>query len=234
MALLQSIAKDLWMVDGPSVSFFGIPYPTRMVLIGLPEGLWVWSPIALDEALVDEILKIGPVKWLVEPNKLHHLFLPQWLRRFPEARAFAPPGLSKKKPEISFAGELGDAPEPDWAPWIDQLVVRGSFFMEEVLFLHRPSRTCIVGDLVQRQEPELFTRRQRWLMNADALLGERGSTPRDWRATFIDRKPGRRALQKMMEWKPERLLIAHGSCVMKDGSAVLEEALAWIHRPWPV
>lgn len=225
MTSLQSIAKDLWVVDGPRVSFLGLPYPTRMVLIRLPEGVWVWSPVALDEALVDEISTIGPVKWLVEPNKLHHLFLPQWLERFPEAQAYAPPGLSKKKPEVSFAGSLGDQPEPDWAPWIDQLVVRGSFFMDEVVFFHRPSQTCIVGDLVQRHDPKLFTRGQRWLMNADALVGERGSTPRDWRATFIRRKASRRALEKMLDWEPERLLIAHGSCAMKDGGAVLKDAL---------
>ena len=39
------------------------------------------------------------------------------------------------------------------APWqldIDQVVFRGSFAMEEVVFFHRASRSAIFGDLIQR------------------------------------------------------------------------------------
>lgn len=233
MSRLQAIAEDVWIADGPAVSFFGFPYPTRMAVIRLPEGVWVWSPISPEAELLREIEAIGPVKWLVEPNKLHHIFLGMWLEQFPSAAAFAPPGLRKKCSGIDFAGDLGDEPEPAWAEWIDQAVVRGSRAMEEVVFFHRPSATCIVGDLIQRFEADSLSGWKRWLMKADSMVGDRGSTPREWRATFLRRKAARAALNKMIVWQPERLVIAHGSCALTGGAEVVRDSLSWIQRPWP-
>ena len=233
MSRLQAMGEDLWIADGPAVSFFGFSYPTRMAVARLPEGLWVWSPISPEAELLRELAALGPVKWLVEPNKLHHIFLPMWLEQFPAAAAFAPPGLQKKLSGTDFAGELGDQPEPGWAEWIDQAVVRGSRAMEEVVFFHRPSATCIVGDLIQRFDASSLGGWKRWLMKADSMVGERGSTPREWRATFLRRKAARAALNKMIAWQPERLVIAHGDCALSGGVEVVRDSLAWIQRPWP-
>jgi hypothetical protein len=234
MSRLNQIDDDIWSVDGPVLSFFGVPYPTRMVVVRLPLGLWVWSPVALNDELAALIEDLGPVKWLVEPNKLHHIYLQPWLERFPEARAYAPPGLAKKKSDVSFTAELNDEAPEEWAERIEQVVVRGSPAMEEVIFFHRPSSSCIIGDLVQRHDPEAFSTWQRWLMQADGMLGEEGSTPREWRATFFDRGPGRQALHQVLSWQPKRLLIAHGACELSHGTEVLEHSLAWLTKPWPV
>ena len=78
-----------------------------------------------------------------------------------------------------------------------------------------------------------FSAWQRWVMKADGMLGEAGSTPREWRATFFDRGPGRQALAKVVGWRPKRLLIAHGACALTDGSEVLDHSLAWLTKPWP-
>lgn len=48
---LTVVADDLWLAEGPCVDFFGFPYSTRMVVARLPDGLWIWSPIALDDEL---------------------------------------------------------------------------------------------------------------------------------------------------------------------------------------
>lgn len=234
MTRLQPIDDRLWLADGPTVSFLGFPYPTRMVVAELPGGLWVWSPIALDEALVAELDALGAVRWLVEPNHLHHLALSEWSERFPGAEIHAPPSLARKRRDIAFAGELGDAPAPAWASTIDQVVVRGSRAMEEVLFFHRASASCLVGDLIQRHDPKKMSRWQRWIMRADGLVGDAGSTPREWRATFIRREPARAALRRARAWNPRRLIIAHGANATSDGAAALERGLAWIERPWPL
>jgi hypothetical protein len=42
-----------------------------------------------------------------------------------------------------------DNPPPEWLPDIDQAWFRGSFAMDEIVFLHRPSATAIVADLIQ-------------------------------------------------------------------------------------
>jgi hypothetical protein len=234
VGVLQSIDEDIWMADGPEVPFFGIPYPTRMVIVRLPAGLWVWSPIALTEPLHEAVTSLGPVRWIVSPNKIHHLFIGEWLEAFDTARAYAPPGLAARRPDLAFAGELSDEATWPWSPQIDQVTIGGSALMNEVVFFHRPSSTCIVGDLIQRHEANHFRGFTRVAMHLDGLTGAEGSTPREWRATFVHRQVARQALETVLAWAPERLVIAHGECALEDGVAVLHDNLSWIARPWPV
>jgi hypothetical protein len=229
--MLEPVSDALWRAEGPTVSFLGIPYPTRMVVARLPEGgLWIWSPVALDGALRREVERLGEPRWIVEPNKLHHLALADWLAAWPRLRAWAPPGLADKRRDVAFEAELGDAPPEAWAGAIDQVLVVGSLAMSEVLFFHRPSRTCLVGDLVQKHDTKAMKAWQRWLMRLDGLAGPGGSTPREWRATFLGsgRRRARRAVERALAWRPERLVIAHGTCPPGDATAILRDSLAWL------
>ena len=72
--MLREFGKDLWIAEGPVVPFLGMfPYPTRMAVVRLSDGgLWIWSPLALDDMLAKEVEALGPVRYLISPNKLHH------------------------------------------------------------------------------------------------------------------------------------------------------------------
>jgi hypothetical protein len=153
---------------------------------------------------------------------------------YPDAEAWIPPQLARKMPAVAGLPELSDAPQSAWAEWIDQVVLRGSAAMEEVVFFHRASRTALVCDFIQRHDPAAFNRWQRALMAADGLLGEHGSTPRELRATFLRRGPARAALDHALGWDPDHLVIAHGANARGDGAAVLADGLAWIRKPWPL
>jgi hypothetical protein len=227
--MLAEFGPSLFVADGPTVSFFGFSYPTRMAAACLVDGgVWVWSPVALTPELERAVASIGPVRHIVSPNKIHHLFLKEWAERWPEARLHAPPGLAKRKPELHFDAELGDEADPAWAAEIDQTIFRGSFALEEVAFFHRPSRTAILGDLVQRHDPTQMTGLKGALMRLDGLVGERGSTPREWRASFLRRRLARAARARVLAWKPERLLVAHGACAQEGATEILSRALAWM------
>ena len=90
-ALLEPIASGIWIAEGLDVCFHGFPYPTRMVIIRLSNGnLWIWSPVELSEGLRAELARLGPVRHLVSPNKLHHLFLSSWRDCFPQAQLWGP------------------------------------------------------------------------------------------------------------------------------------------------
>ncbi len=228
-AALQPIARDVWVADGPTVSFVGMPYPTRMVVVRLAEGgLWVWSPIALAAPLAEDLDALGPVRHLVSPNKLHHLFLGAWQARWPAARLHAPPGLRRRRRDLVVDADLGDAPDPAWAGEIDQVVFRGSPVLEEVVFFHRVSRTAIVGDLVQRFDPATLHGWRALVMRLDGLVGDRGSTPREWRLTFLKRGPARAARRTVLGWGAERLVVAHGVWAERDGGRALADGLRWL------
>ena len=127
-------------------SFHGFPYSTRMAVIRLSDGsLFVWSPIAISDHICTSVGALGPVRHLVSPNALHHLFLADWKSAFPAARVYASPRLRRKRKDLAFDADLGDAPYPDWAPDIDQVVMHGSFALTEVVFFHRSShRPCLL------------------------------------------------------------------------------------------
>ena len=227
--MLSEFGPSLYVADGPIVSFYGFPYPTRMAVVRLSDGsAWVWSPVALSDALQGSVDAIGPVRYIVSPNKMHHLFLAEWAERWPEARVYAPPGLMQRKPDLHFDAELGEEPDAAWASDIDQVIFRGSLAMEEVVFFHRASRTAIICDLVQRHPEATMTGWKGMLMRLDSLVGDHGSTPREWRASFIRRKKARAARDKVLGWQPEKLLIAHGDCAQTGAATIIERALRWI------
>jgi hypothetical protein len=58
--VLNPVGEELWTVEGPIVSFYSFPYPTRMAIAQLANRqLWLWSPIALTSELAEELEKLG-------------------------------------------------------------------------------------------------------------------------------------------------------------------------------
>ena len=227
--MLVPFGQNLYVADGPTVSFFGIPYPTRMAVARLLSGqIWVWSPIALTKELAGAVEALGPVGHIVSPNKLHHLFLPEWKQHWPDARLYAPPGLARKKKQLHFDAELGDNPDGAWLTDIDQAVFRGSFALVEVAFFHRASRTAIFGDLIQRFPESAAMGFKGLIMRLGHIVGPHGSTPGDWRLSFLSRELARAARRRVLDWKPQRLLIAHGDCATTGATEIIATSLSWI------
>jgi hypothetical protein len=61
--VLNPVGEELWTVEGPIVSFYSFPYPTRMAVARLANRqLWLWSPIALTSESAEELMVAhGPI-----------------------------------------------------------------------------------------------------------------------------------------------------------------------------
>jgi hypothetical protein len=229
MTLLEPVGEDLWTIDGPVVHAYGFPFPTRMVVARLPDGgLWLWSPIRLDGPVRQAILSLGEPRYAVEPNKLHHLALAEWVAAWPSLRLYAPPGLADKRRDLRFAATLTDEAPPEWRGEIEQVRIEGNVFMTEVLFFHRRSSTCLVGDLIQNHDERGKSAWLRWLLKVGGVAGPNGGTPRDARWSFVDRRRAREAVLKALAWAPARLVIAHGACSMANGAEALRRSFGWL------
>jgi len=234
---LKPVAPGLWLVDGSIVRMAALggsaPFTTRMTVAQLADGgLWCHSPVASDPALFAAVDALGPVRHLVSPNKLHYAHIAAWKRRYPDAVAWASPGVRERaasqKIEVSFDAELGDAPEPAWAAEFDQLHFRGSRVFEEVVFLHRASATLILTDLIENFEAARLGTAMRWIARLGGVLDPDGKTPLDMRFTFRDRAAARACLQRVMDWRPQRVILAHGRCYLDHGEAELRRAFRWL------
>ena len=225
---LREHDEGIWTIEGDPISFVTFPYTLRSTVIDLGGGsLFVHSPVQLEVAsgIADSL---GRVRHLVSPNKLHHLFLGDWKNAYPEAKLHAPPGLIAKRPDLAFDEVLGDTPTSAWRSVLDQRVVRGSFFMEEVVFFHRSSRTLILGDLIENHDPNVFGPVHRALARANGMLAPRGTVPRNYRLTFWRRAETRQTLREILDWAPRRVIVLHGPCVEDDAAGFLRHAFRWV------
>jgi hypothetical protein len=188
--------------------------------------LFVWSPILLESSLKSEMETLGDVAFLVSPNKLHHLYLTQWQHAFPAASLWAPPGLARKRRDLSFR-EILDGNTP-WRNEIDQLAFTGSLVLTEIVFFHRLSRTALFGDLIQNFRPDWFTGWRGWIARLDGITAPDPGAPREWRASFVHRTAARRALARLLSWRPSKVIIAHGTMPRRNATAFVRRSLRWL------
>ena len=228
---MQQIADRLWIFNGEAVPFFTLPYTTRMTVIRLSCGsLWVHSPIRLNEALKQQIDQLGTVRYLIAPNQLHHLFLPDWLQQYPQAQLFGTQGVQDKRPDIRFDGLLTADFSAPWQDEIQQLLFTGSAVMEEAVFFHKASKILIVTDLIENFAPQSFTPLKRLLAKAAGILAPNGKMPADWRLSFLFHKAEARVhMQRIIGWQPEKISMAHGLIIEKDAVAFLHRSFSWLN-----
>ena len=230
--MLQAFGPEIWIAGGPVVTAAaGFPYPTRMAIIRLQSGdLVIWSPVALSAALRQAITSLGRVRYLIPPNTLHDTFLAEWCSAFPDAAAFAPPGLQQKRPDIAFTGEIAGTALPGWVGEIDIVVVRGNRITAEAVLFHRASGTAIFADLLQQFPPGWFTGWRALVARLDRMTAPELTVPRKFRLAFVNRAAAREDVGRILSWPTERILVAHGAPVAMGGQACLERAFRWL-RP---
>lgn len=228
--MLTEFGPDIWIADGSVVvAAMGFHYPTRMAIIRLMDGgLFIWSPVALTEPLRAEVDALGPVRHLVAPNALHHVFIADWKQAYPGALIYAPPGLRAKRPDIVFDADLSDEPPPAWAGQIDQVVMAGNVITTELVFFHAASRTAIFTDLLQQMPPGWFSGWQAIVARLDLMTAPEPSVPRKFRMAFTNRRAARAALGRILAWPADKVLMAHGAPVGADGQAFLRRAFRWL------
>jgi hypothetical protein len=232
---LKPVAKDVWIVDGPAIRF-GMPwpkmaFPTRMTIIRICGGrLFVHSPTPLTASLKTEIEALGEVAWIVGPNRIHYWWLPEWKAGFGAAEAWLAPRIAEQaKGRIDFpARELSGRSGYPWDEEIATLPVTGSF-MTEVEFFHHASRTLVLTDFIENFEPRKLGWLARWVTWLGGAQDPDGQMPRDMRLTYSKQRPQlKAAVEQMIEWNPERVILAHGRWYETDGAAELRRAFRWV------
>jgi hypothetical protein len=224
---LRTLAPELWVAERPQ-RFLGVELGTRMTVVRLRDGgLWVHSPVAPDPGLRAAVHALGPVRFVVAPNRFHHLFVGAWAEAHPDAELHAAPGLPEKRRDLAFHALLGDAPPAGWKEDLDQVWVRGAPIANEVVFLHRASRTLIVADLAFHFGPEqpFATRLAARLLGA---YGRLGPTRFERYLLFSDRAAARRAFDRIGAWDFERVVVAHGAIQERGGKEALLHSYAWL------
>lgn len=236
---LKPVHENFWIVDGPVIRMAALgtslPFPTRMSVIRLRDGgLWCHSPTALTPQLKIALDALGPVRHLVSPNMLHYAHIAAWKKTYPQATAWASPGVRERAAKhavaVDFDADLGDVPPPQWTDEIDQLIFLGSRVLREIVFFHRASRTLVLTDLIENfQAEKLPGPLMRWMVRLAGCSDPDGKAPVDMRMTFWGRKAlARRCLERILAWQPETVILAHGRWYREHGTEELRRAFRWL------
>jgi hypothetical protein len=232
--MLTPLAPDLWELDAP-LTVLGMKLGHRMTVVRLPAGgesgrtdgtLWLHSPVEFSPALAAALARLGPVAHIVAPNAVHDTYLEGWFAAYPGARFHGARGFVKIRPDLKFHATLGDTPDTAWAAALDQHLLRGMPRLNEVVFLHRASRTLILTDLVFNLGPDMPLL-SRVLLRMNGCYCTFGPS-RLLKTTINDRAALRRSLDRVLAWEFDRVIVSHGKNVETGGKERLREAFAFL------
>lgn len=225
---MRSIGPKIWIEERPLklpvVGNIGM----KMITIQLQNGeLMLISPVPLNESLKQELKDLGPVKYLVGPNSLHHLSLRPYHEAYPEAALAGPMKLQKRK-KLKFDITLVEGQVYDWSAEVDMLLVDTKGMMCEAVFFHKPSKTLIVTDFLHNlPKPNDLSGKIVYYLNGFY----RGLTTSNLaRMAWNDRKYLKERTAKMSQWDFDQIVMAHGEIIPKDGKQKFLQSIQWLQQ----
>jgi hypothetical protein len=224
--MLKPIAQDIWHLQHNFVAS-GLRVSSRMTVVRLHNGaLWLHSPVPLSAEVCAQLRALGDVKYIVAPNKMHHLFLSACTEAFPNAQLFGAPGLRKKRPDLPMLHELQRIAEPQWAQDLSQTFFGGMPIGNETVWFHKPSKTLIVTDLLQLWKGDLpFASRAFAMLTG---VSKQLSVPRTVRLAIKDKAAARASAEQILQYPFERVVVAHNAIVEDNAHAAVEEAFRYL------
>jgi hypothetical protein len=226
----RQLGEGLVVVEGPPVRDLGLPFTTRTTVVRLRDGsLLIESPVAVPYEVLARLTGLGPVRHLVANTPRHVWRLDSWHALFPAASLWsvrATPATLRHS-RLPLDGTLSNRPVDAWAADLDQVAIHGSRFIEEVVFLHKPSLTLVVGDLIQAHELPPGRRLSSTVKKLSGIAGPTGGTSIDIKASLGNREALRGSVERLLGWDFDQVVLAHGPIVSDDAKAFVQRAFAW-------
>lgn len=208
---VESIASELWIQRYP-LSLLGTQVGRTVTVLRLASGdLILHSTGPFSASDVEAIRRLGRPGWMVEATLFHDTFAAAGRKAFPDV-----PYLDARH---------SAKPPPAWRDDVAVLELRGMPKVREHVFLHRPSRTLIVADLVFNfgAGATSWTRQFfRWAAGVREVPG----ISRLFRACIRDRPAFSASIREMLSWDFDRLIVGHGDIVEHGAKGRLAAALA--------
>lgn len=222
---LQCIVPDtLWHATQP-LRFGPISLSTRMTVVRLQDGsLWVHSPITPSSEICRDLAAAGQVRYVVAPNRSHHLFFLPFLEAYRSAEGFVAPGLDAKRPDLKRFPHV-----PAMAPWSGELqgfFIEGLPVLNETVWFHHGTGTLVVTDLLF-----CFSTTNRGLTGLVArVLGVRGTLgmSRTMKLLVKDKSALKRSAEALLALPVQRIIVAHDEIIDRHAAEKLRNAFAWL------
>ncbi len=219
---IREVTSGVHVVEAAQ-RFMGLEVGARMTVLELDGGLLVHSPVAIEPAA---IAHLGTPRWVLAPNLLHHLYVGPWVAAGLE-QPWVAPGVPEKRRDLCFHGVV----EPKGSPFGEDvwlMPLQSIPFTNEVVVLHRPSRTLVLCDLVVNLSPT-----SPWSTRAAmrCVCGYPGCRSTLLERLGMRRPAARRELSTLAGWDFDRVIMAHGEIIETGGKQALLDAFGWLSVP---
>ena len=226
----QVVVPDaIWTTERP-LWFGGVRLRARTTVVRLTDGaLWVHSPAAPSDDVCAALDALGEVRWIVVPNRYHHLQTPATAARYPKALVVGPKTVQARNPNVSLAMGTDDPAYLRSTPELTAIPLRGVPFLDETVFFHAASGSLIAADLLISA-----CARDHWTWRMAArLLGRYGKvrTPPDVRMKTRANAAVAESIAQMRALPVQQILVAHADPIRERPVEQLAEAWAFAMRP---
>ena len=228
-SVLTNLSTNLWVYED-SLRFHGIRTNRIMAVIRLSDGsLFIQSPAELTAQVKAALDALGDVRFVVPTSKLHgHLYMEQYRAAYPDVELFAAPGLPARRPDLRFDGLLGSTPDPRWSTDIDQTALMGNWWITELAFFHRPSKTVVVGDMGIHitENSSIEMRVFSWL---SGIYDRIGQLP-EFKLPIRNRETLTQSVRNILAWDFDRVIPGHGDIIDSGGKEAVRDGFDWLLR----
>ncbi|MEZ4394547.1 MAG: DUF4336 domain-containing protein [Polyangiales bacterium] len=207
-SVLEAVVPDsIWVAERP-IWFGGVRLRSRTTVVRLAgDALWVHSPCAPTDEVCAALDALGEVRWIVVPNRFHHLETPATAARYPRARVVGPSTAQARNPKVRVSTRADDPEVLAATPELRPIALRGVPFLDETVFFHAASGSLIAADLLLSA-----CARDHWTWRVAArLFGryEHVSTPPDVKMLTRASAAVAASIEEMRALPVQRILVAH-------------------------
>lgn len=175
------------------------------------DALWVHSTGEPTPRLCSALDRLGQVRWLVVPNRYHHLHAAAMKARYPMAQVIGPASAKLRNKNLVLDVNSDDHRLGSLVPELLPVPLQGVPFLDETLFYHGQSRTLIGADLMMCGCPvDHWT--WRW---TSRVLGQylRHKVPPDVRWHTHGGPLLRQSIDAIAKLPLDRILVAHSDSI---------------------
>ena len=226
---LQELAPGGLWIGQRNLWFSGVRLRSRTTVVRLADGgLWVHSASEPTPALCAELDRLGEVRWLIVPNRFHHLHAAAMKARYPGARLVGPRSVTARNRRVEPDLAIDDAQVAALVPELAPVALRGVPFLDETLFFHGPTRTLVGTDVMMCGCPADHVT-WRWVSRICRQY-RRHRAPPDVRWHTRSSPALLRSLDELTALPLERILVAHSDPVDDRPAEQLAEAWRFVRR----
>ncbi|KAJ3780921.1 hypothetical protein GGU10DRAFT_126799 [Lentinula aff. detonsa] len=234
--VIREVTSGVWTFSRP----FGrgplglLPWGGRSTAVKLHNGdVFVLASTPLTEDTKSAIDALGTLKWIIAADIVHHLFIGQYKKEYPEAKVIGVEGLREKKEKnkesLMIDGEYGVDPPETLYGFEDEIKACyfSGFANKDVAFLHVATKTLIVADLLFNlpgTEQYSKSKASPKVPIIGKLNPESSMHKRLLWTIGKDKDAMRRDAKIVSGWDFERIIMCHGDVIETGGKRAWEEA----------